>query len=94
MKNEEGDRAVEMGIKEPEKYVLKPQREGGGNNIYGLDVKSKLEMIKNSQERTAYILMELIKTPFQKNYIIAPENKRPQLQNCLSELGIYGYILG
>lgn len=83
-----------MAMKEPEKYVLKPQREGGGNNIYGKNVKTTLENIKNSQERSAYILMELIKAPVQKNYIISPDNERPQLQDCLSELGIYGYIIG
>ncbi|KAF7993853.1 hypothetical protein HCN44_011122 [Aphidius gifuensis] len=92
--NEEGDKAVEMAMNEPEKYVLKPQREGGGNNIYGENVKTTLENIKNSQERSAFILMELIKAPVQKNYIISPDNKRPQLQDCLSELGIYGYIIG
>ena len=26
----EGDRAVEMALRDPEKFVLKPQREGGG----------------------------------------------------------------
>ncbi|XP_026677444.1 glutathione synthetase, chloroplastic-like [Diaphorina citri] len=33
--DKEGDAAVEMALKDPGKYVLKPQREGGGNNIYG-----------------------------------------------------------
>lgn len=36
--NEEGDRAAEMAISDPERYVLKPQREGGGNNFYGKEV--------------------------------------------------------
>jgi glutathione synthase len=35
--DDEGDRAAEMAIQNPEKYVLKPQREGGGNNIYGIE---------------------------------------------------------
>ncbi len=30
----------------PDKYVLKPQREGGGNNVYGEDIKPFLENIK------------------------------------------------
>lgn len=38
-----GNEAVELALREPEKFVLKPQREGGGNNIYGLDVKRKME---------------------------------------------------
>lgn len=27
-----------MAIRNPEDFVLKPQREGGGNNIYGPDI--------------------------------------------------------
>jgi len=25
-------------MKDPERFVLKPQREGGGNNVYGKEV--------------------------------------------------------
>ncbi|XP_011315519.1 glutathione synthetase [Fopius arisanus] len=89
-----GDEAMEMGLANPEKYVLKPQREGGGNNVYGLDVKSKLEAMRNSKERTAWILMELIKTPIHRNYLISPNIPKPSLQDFVSELGIYGVILG
>ena len=28
--------AVQAAIAEPDKYILKPQREGGGNNLYGV----------------------------------------------------------
>ena len=37
--DEEGDLVAEMAIADPENYVLKPQREGGGNNIYGAEVR-------------------------------------------------------
>jgi glutathione synthase len=30
---------ISMMIKNSHDYVLKPQREGGGNNIYGEDIK-------------------------------------------------------
>lgn len=33
-----------MAIQNPEKYVLKPQREGGGNNVYGKEVSSRFKM--------------------------------------------------
>ena len=33
-------------MQDPEKYVLKPQREGGGNNVYGEDIKPFLQNIK------------------------------------------------
>ena len=77
----------------PEKYVLKPQREGGGNNVYGEDIRPFLEQIKNSQERSAYILMDKIQPPVTKNYMIRPGAK-PLLANCVSELGIFGYVIG
>ncbi len=39
--NPEGDRAAAMAIQNPEAYVLKPQREGGGNNVYGAEVTQR-----------------------------------------------------
>jgi ABC-type uncharacterized transport system substrate-binding protein len=27
---------IAQAIRDPEKYILKPQREGGGNNLYGM----------------------------------------------------------
>lgn len=40
----EGHRAIEMAMKDPERYVLKPQREGGGNNVYGADIPDALNV--------------------------------------------------
>jgi len=42
LQTEEGDLAAAMAIKNPERYVLKPQREGGGNNFYGKDASINL----------------------------------------------------
>ena len=39
-----GDRNVEKAMATPDRFVLKPQREGGGNNVYG--ESDKVEMIK------------------------------------------------
>lgn len=33
------DAAVEDALRSPGSYVLKPQREGGGNNFYGNELK-------------------------------------------------------
>lgn len=35
----EGDQAIQMAMENPERYVLKPQREGGGNNVYGEEIR-------------------------------------------------------
>lgn len=42
--NEEGEKAMKMALANPEKYVLKPQREGGGNNVYGADIPAVLSV--------------------------------------------------
>lgn len=84
---------------EPKRYVLKPQREGGGNNIYNDDIKQHLEAVKSSEERTAWILMDRLYPPVQKNYIVRAqnepfENHSPYFSDIVSELGVYGVVIG
>jgi len=54
-----------QAISRPELYVMKPQREGGGNNIYGSAVADSLKTM-SSNELKAYILMERIFPTTQK----------------------------
>ncbi|XP_076388657.1 glutathione synthetase-like isoform X2 [Megachile rotundata] len=92
--NEHGDAAIEMGIANPHHFVLKPQREGGCNNKYGLDIKHFLESMKHKQERVAWILMNKIHPPIHKSYMIRPESDMSmKLQELVSELGIFGVII-
>ena len=93
MQDEIGNRNFKAAIANPERFVLKPQREGGGNNVYGEDIKPFLEKIENSQERNAYILMDRIQPPVTKNYMVRPGSE-PMLVDVISELGIFGYVLG
>jgi hypothetical protein len=51
--DEDGDEAVKMALENPEEYVLKPQREGGGNNVYGLDIPPALEVKLQKKNRSA-----------------------------------------
>lgn len=61
--------AVAMGLAEPQKYVLKPQREGGGNNLYGEEMVAKLKTFDPNAAQgaagdlSAYILMQRIFPP-------------------------------
>lgn len=74
---------------------MKPQREGGGNNIYGADIRVALEKFSNSSERSAYILMERIQPPLCPGYIVRPgQSGLPLLSKLVSELGIFGVIIG
>ncbi|CAL8121898.1 unnamed protein product [Orchesella dallaii] len=93
-RNEAGDQALNMALQNPNNYVLKPQREGGGNNIYGDDIREFLMKIKDSDERSAWILMEKITPPLQRNYMIRPTLKEPMFTDVVSELGIFGVIIG
>ncbi|ESO98072.1 hypothetical protein LOTGIDRAFT_239115 [Lottia gigantea] len=90
---EKGDRAIKMAIKNPDQFVLKPQREGGGNNLYGNSMKEFLESIQDSEERCAYILMDLIKPVKSWNYLVKPNNVLKPVE-CVAELGVYGCFIG
>lgn len=94
-KDDAGDKAVELARKNPEKFVLKPQREGGGHNVYDEDIRKMLELPKGSFDRTGYILMNRINPPSQKNYLIrARSDGENKTVDVVSELGIYGVIIG
>ncbi|KAI8096912.1 glutathione synthetase [Halteromyces radiatus] len=86
----EGNQAYEMALQDPQRYVLKPQREGGGNNVYGDDIVSVLQKT-SVQDRNAYILMDLIRTPPLDNLML----REGVILNgqVVSELGIYGVYL-
>lgn len=84
----EGDKAVEMALNTPDRFVLKPQREGGGNNIYGSEICKVLQEASGT-ERMAYILMDKIKPTPSHNYLLRRDSPLV-ISNCLSELGVFG----
>lgn len=83
----------------PHNFVLKPQREGGGNNYYDEDIRKILTEVRDKKERTAFILMNRIRPPVQSNYLIKaydnPEQAEAQLElvDLICELGIFGVII-
>lgn len=81
--------------------VLKPQREGGGNNVYKEAIPAFLDTLA-PQERQAWIAMQLIMPPDTGNYLIRaraaesetqPEAQAPVKTEVVSELGIFGWSL-
>ncbi|ONK78541.1 uncharacterized protein A4U43_C02F19910 [Asparagus officinalis] len=84
---------VNGAMERPEIFVLKPQREGGGNNIYGEDVRKTLVKLQQagSEELAAYILMQRIFPKTSLAYLVR-KGKCYQDQ-VISELGIYGAYL-
>ncbi|MGB1857845.1 MAG: hypothetical protein ACPHS0_15565, partial [bacterium] len=51
---------IELANKNPESWVLKPQREGGGNNYFDKEMTQKLNNMTPS-ELKAHVLMERIR---------------------------------
>ncbi|EMC96918.1 hypothetical protein BAUCODRAFT_432785 [Baudoinia panamericana UAMH 10762] len=72
------------------RYVLKPQREGGGNNVYRKAIPGFLNGLPELQW-PAHILMEMIEPPAQSNVIF--RNGEMQEGGVICELGIYGACL-
>ncbi|WFD20179.1 glutathione synthase [Malassezia caprae] len=91
------------------KYVLKPQREGGSNNIYKEDIPPTLrDMERRDEERASrgedvsvkeregYILMSLIDTPKDRGAMMlraAQDDMSQYISQTTSELGTYGTAL-
>ncbi|KAM9899850.1 hypothetical protein OXX69_009321 [Metschnikowia pulcherrima] len=88
--SEEGKIAKKLAFESPEKFVLKPQREGGGNNVYKQKIPDFLKSL-DEKEWGAYILMELINPPTHKNTIL--RNNELYKEDIVSELGIFGNII-
>ncbi|PHH83242.1 hypothetical protein CDD82_2853 [Ophiocordyceps australis] len=71
-------------------YVLKPQREGGGNNKYRGAIPDFLHSVPE-EHWGSYILMELITPPPLSNLIL--RNGNVEQGGVICELGVYGACL-
>lgn len=82
--------ARDLALAFPEDWVLKPQREGGGNNLYGQDMVRRLQAMR-PEEDPAFILMEYIR-PAAFHSVRLVENE-PVEGMCLTEFGTFGAFL-
>lgn len=84
---------IQDAIQKPDRYVLKPQREGGGNNLYGDELVKALQegLAAGGEGLAAYILMQRIVPPPQRTVFV--RNGDWMEEESLSELGIYGTYL-
>jgi glutathione synthase len=90
--NEGYAKVIADAIEHPERYVLKPQREGGGNNVYG---KALSDMLRTQGRDilAAYILMERI-FPREERAVLVRSGKAEILDKTVSELGVYSVFFG
>jgi len=85
----EGKRAREFLEEHAEQYVLKPQREGGGNNVYGAEIRDFLTAVSPSEDR-AWIAMRRIEAETLESLLVV-QNEAHSYQS-ISELGIFGLL--
>lgn len=86
------DPVIQMALDNPTNFVLKPQREGGGNNLTNQQLFDYLSDSSHLSELPAYILMEKIHAPHCSN-ILVRDNSATIHPNTISELGIFGSVL-
>jgi len=89
--DDEYEAALRLTRADEDGYVLKPQREGGGNNIYGRDAAARLAAMR-AGEREGYILMERIR-PRARRLALA-RNNEACITEAVCELGVFGVFLG
>ncbi|HCP34543.1 MAG TPA: hypothetical protein DIT94_09165 [Deltaproteobacteria bacterium] len=82
--------ALEQALADPESWVLKPQREGGGNNFFGREMEDLLKKMHATQY-SSYILMERIQAPAHPAWLIA--RGQSEHTECVSEIGRYGVLI-
>ncbi|KAL8287348.1 hypothetical protein RQP46_003800 [Phenoliferia psychrophenolica] len=98
-----GQSALALAVSEPERFVLKPQREGGGNNVYRHDIPPYLASLASSdlskdpsepKAHEGYILMDLIEPPKGVESVMVRAGEEVGVRaEVVSELGVYGVAL-
>ncbi|CAL8089979.1 unnamed protein product [Calicophoron daubneyi] len=90
---DEINRVVQKCLANPHLYVLKPQREGGGNNYFGEDVPRMLRSVFDNGVSESYVLMERLYPYVVENYILNTPNSTER-KKIVGELGIFGAFIG
>lgn len=82
---------MEQALATPKAFVLKPQREGGGNNLYDDELAGALRTW--GPERLAgHVLMQRIQAPQRPAFLV--RDGAVASGPAISELGVFGTFLG
>jgi len=85
----DAEAVVAMALADPEGFVLKPQREGGGNNLYGTELEARLRA--GREGLGAFILMRRIRPPL--NAALFMRLGAVTSAAALGELGVYSVFV-
>jgi glutathione synthase len=83
------DSVIELIQKSSDDYVLKPQREGGGHNIYKKDILDYVAALTSKKDLMSFILMKLVRPELNQNYMVKTGCELEK-KNLICELGIFG----
>ena len=83
---------ADEAVRRAHELVLKPQREGGGNNIYRDAIPPFVAQLP-VRERAAWIAMELIRPPHGVGAHLVRSGKGRMRASVVSELGVFGWAL-
>jgi glutathione synthase len=89
--NQTREKNISILRENPQGFVLKPNREGGGNNIYGDDILNLLD--KENNQLNSYVAMEKILPPRCTSCLIKPNGKHVLHVECINEIGIFGTMV-
>ncbi len=90
--DQEDGKGAEEAVRRAHQLVLKPQREGGGNNIYWGNIPAFVAQLPQ-RERAAWVAMELIRPPRGVGaYLVRPRTGRVSAR-VMSEIGVFGWAL-
>lgn len=84
--------SLEKTLAEHKTLVLKPQREGGGNNVYRDAIPEFLRTLPTN-DRAAWIAMRLIEPPQGVGGWLVRSGAEPVKSDVVSELGVFGWAL-
>ena len=95
MEGSEVSQVVERALQNPHEFVLKPQKEGGGNNFFDEELKENLiraksKDCKDREQLETYLIMERIHPPMIPALML--RNGEVSKHDSLSEFGFFSCL--
>ena len=81
---------IQKAIADPSKYVIKPQKEGGGHNFYGREIHQMLTSPDQQEYLKQFLIMERIFPPEIKAQML--RRGKLTVTETHSEIGIYSSV--
>ena len=86
------DTGADEAVRRAHELVLKPQREGGGHNVYREHIPPFVAQLP-LHERVAWVAMELIRPPRGVGAFLVRQGAGRVRARAVSELGVFGWAL-